>query len=73
MNHARPLITTTKQYPNLSTKTELIAFRLNENTLKAIDSYCTAFNMNRNNVIEFMIHIFVRYAALTKQERRSQQ
>jgi hypothetical protein len=57
--------------PNLSTKSALISFRLSEYTLEQIDRYCDVLNMNRNNVIEVMLHVFLRYSALTKQERRS--
>jgi hypothetical protein len=76
MNHdhigtARAIGKATMPQPNLKTKTEQIAFRLNENTLAQIDGYCTALNMNRNNVIELMLHVFLRYVALTKLERRS--
>jgi hypothetical protein len=73
MPHAKPVTTTTRQYPNLSTKSEQLSLRLSEYTLKAIDSYCETLNMSRNNMIEVMLHFYVRYMALKKLERRSQQ
>jgi hypothetical protein len=71
MLHAKPITATTRQYPNLSTKKVQLSLRLSEYTLKAIDSYCETMNISRNNMIEVMLHFYVRYMALKKQERRS--
>lgn len=69
---AKALSKTTFPYPNLTTKSETITFRLNENTLKSIDGYANVLDMNRSGVIEVMLHFAFRYMALKNLEKRSE-
>jgi hypothetical protein len=57
--------------PNLTTKSEQINIRMTAYTVEQIDKYAAELNMKRSNMIEVMLMFFIKYAAVTKQERRS--